>query len=685
MVPLPDSGRKTSKPSRHAVLLAAVLLAAVPPVLAQAAPTEEVFDNPPGLAMEMVESRELPVAGLATGAAAGGTPAPHEAKLDLRIVYTEGTIFNPASGRYDQVKLRSYQGQQIDPKYPFISPMIEVDPGDTLRITLRNQLPKDETCLSSSTVGVNTPHCFNGTNLHTHGLWVNPAGNSDNVLISVNPGVDFQYEYNIPSDHPAGTFWYHTHRHGSTAMQVASGMAGALIVRGNRPPRVKDGKIENGDVDVLLRPTKTQPFRERVVVAQQIQYACRDKETGAIKTNADKTYRCDEGDVGEIDKYDVFGVTAGVSNWSISGRYTTLNGRMIPTFKGAKAGQIERWRVIHGGVRDTINLEFRPLAEAEKNMAGAMTMSAAEQDAFVQQACSGEALPQHLIADDGLTLSAVRRSSSTVLQPAYRVDALMVFPKAGTYCVIDGSIPAPGNVEQDAPPSRRLLGFVKVGAGKDVAGDLTEYLKKELLAAADVNIPGSKIRSQVKSDLENGLKLGLFTPHPDLLGLTPDGQQTLVFNIGGGKFEIGNGDTPPQPYDPARIDRTLVLGHLDEWSLTSLVASHPFHIHINPFQVVAVYDPNGKDVSGPDAVDDYSGAVDPQYRGLKGVFKDSMWVKLAGGKSYKIVVRSKYERYIGDFVLHCHILDHEDQGMMQNVRIALPDGAGGAASAHGHH
>ncbi len=50
---------------------------------------------------------------------------------------------------------------------------------------------------------------------------------------------------------------------------------------------------------------------------------------------------------------------------------------------------------------------------------------------------------------------------------------------------------------------------------------------------------------------------------------------------------------------------------------------------------------------------------------------------LAGGKSYKIVVRSKYERYIGDFVLHCHILDHEDQGMMQNVRIVLPDGAGG--------
>jgi hypothetical protein len=35
-------------------------------------------------------------------------------------------------------------------------------------------------------------------------------------------------------------------------------------------------------------------------------------------------------------------------------------------------------------------------------------------------------------------------------------------------------------------------------------------------------------------------------------------------------------------------------------------------------------------------------------------------------------------RYVGQYVLHCHILDHADQGMMQNVQIVLPDGQGGA-------
>jgi FtsP/CotA-like multicopper oxidase with cupredoxin domain len=132
-----------------------------------------------------------------------------------------------------------------------------------------------------------------------------------------------------------------------------------------------------------------------------------------------------------------------------------------------------------------------------------------------------------------------------------------------------------------------------------------------------------------------------------------------------------------------------MLGGVDEWTLRSDFVSHPFHIHVNPFQVVRILDPNGKDVSAPDAVDDAGGAVDPQYRALKGVWKDTIWVKnlVPPGKApgqYTIVVRTRYQRYIGDYVLHCHILDHEDQGMMQIVRVALPDGAGGTSQGHHH-
>ncbi|MET0390173.1 MAG: multicopper oxidase domain-containing protein, partial [Polyangiales bacterium] len=322
--------------------------------LAQSPEERVVSDPPPLRADPQITTKHA----LAAGKAAA---EPTETALNLNVVFTTGKLWNPATRRFDTVKLRSYQGREVDPDRPFISPLLTMSPGETLRITLNNQLPKEASC-TDHVHDVNEPHCANGTNLHTHGLWVNPAGNSDNVLISVNPGVSFTYEYHIPSDHPAGTFWYHTHKHGSTALQVSSGMAGTLIVRGDRLP----SPSRPGDLDTLLRPIPGQPFRERVALFQQIQYACRDPKTSEIKLAADGSYQCDPDDIGGIEfgpraKYDQFGVAGPVSNWVKSGRYTSINGQVLPTFAGARVGEIERWRMIHGGVRDSLNLQFRKL------------------------------------------------------------------------------------------------------------------------------------------------------------------------------------------------------------------------------------------------------------------------------------------------------------------------------------
>ena len=69
---------------------------------------------------------------------------------------------------------------------------------------------------------------------------------------------------------------------------------------------------------------------------------------------------------------------------------------------------------------------------------------------------------------------------------------------------------------------------------------------------------------------------------------------------------------------------------------------------------------------------------DSQYAGLKWVWRDTLFVK----PGYHVVMRTRYRRYIGEFVLHCHILDHEDQGMMQNIRVAIPDAAGNVMAGH---
>nr|WP_299913914.1 multicopper oxidase family protein [Sphingomonas bacterium] len=668
------AGLRTIGCGRAPWAFTALGLALLPlPLAAQTAERDVV--NPPLLP---AEEAGLPAAQKLVMSATAAATAAHERVLDLDIVYTDGQIFNPATGVYDKVHLRSYQGTKVDPTAPYVSPTIEAVPGDTIRVNLNNELPADPGCGPMTGHMPNKPHCFNGTNLHAHGLWVNPSGNGDNVLLSINPGVSFQYEYNIPGDHPSGTFWYHTHRHGSTALQVSSGMAGALIIRSDRLPT----PLAHGDVDTLV---KTMP--ERVLVMQQIQYACREPRMngvlGPIKLNKDKTYRCDPGDVGAIEGYDLFAP----GQWAQSGRYTTLNGVVLPTFH-ATQGKIERWRMIHAGVRDTISLtlvKMKPDVELKGKLSEAASVK------FIKQSCTGAVLPYNLIAADGLTMGAAQQTKLATFQPGYRFDALIVFPEAGNYCLIDASSPGAGSVNGDTP-GPRLMGIVSVAPGTAVP-DIGAYVTDALVARAkQAMLP--EMKAAIVADLQAGLKLTRFTPHPDIADNEVTGQQELTFFIdtsdkNNTRFEVGNslkvGDV--QPYDPDRIDRKLILGGVDEWTMQSQFASHPFHIHVNPFQIVSIIDPTGKDVSLPGSVDNSGGVLDPQYAGLKGVWKDTLWIKTLAPTDptgiYTIKVRTRYQRYIGEFVLHCHILDHEDQGMMQNVAVVLGDGKIALKAAEG--
>lgn len=628
---------------------------------------------------------------------------PGEKRLDLNIVYTDSRLWNPAMQRWDKVRLRSYNGTDVSPDAPYVAPTIEVNPGETVRVSLHNQLPADPSCAQHS----DDPHCFNGTNLHTHGLWVSPTGNSDNVLLSIDPGASFQYEYNIPADHPAGTFWYHTHRHGSTALQVASGMAGALIVRGSRVP----SRTTNGDIDTLLRAESGAPMRERILLLQQIQYGCLDaaNRLKVARNSAGKivSWVCDPGDVGVIESYD-YPVndprpnddTAGFGpgDWAGSGRYTSINGQVLPTFK-ARAGEIERWRIIHGGVRDTISLRLYPMKPQAPQLSA---IKGGDSEDYIEEYCAPEPLPYHLIAADGLTMDAMQTTTVATLQPAYRYDALMVFPSAGKYCLIDASAPATGSVSQEVS-TPQLMGIVEVAPGVKVQ-NVKHYLRNKLVAAAQRTMPES-VKQAVVADLLSGLKLRRFIPHPDIADSEVTGTQELTFFIDTSgektKFEVSNtaGATPfkPQPYEMTRIDRKLMLGGVDEWTLESRFVGHPFHIHVNPFQVVKVLDPSGRDVSVTGALDDDEDPAtqpDPQYPGIKGVWKDTLWVKSlipskkypVGGRdgTYTVVVRTRYQRYIGEYVLHCHILDHEDNGMMQNVEVVLPGQNASTGAHHGH-
>lgn len=104
-------------------------------------------------------------------------------------------------------------------------PTFYINAGDILHITLRNHLtgPHCERIL-------NEYGCNNNTNLHTHGLHVSPTAPSDDVMLELQPGDSYEYVISIPEDHAPGTFWYHPHLHGTTALQVGGAAHGMIIV-----------------------------------------------------------------------------------------------------------------------------------------------------------------------------------------------------------------------------------------------------------------------------------------------------------------------------------------------------------------------------------------------------------------------------------------------------------------------
>ena len=389
---------------------------------ASAQPGQEVA-NPPELRRAPANAQGRP-----------GDPAnaANQVVLDLNIEYVEGGIYNPRTGLDDRVRLRSYTQDGLPLPNRFVSPSIVTRPGDTLRVRLNNKLPPVSTSYDAGCDSEehNTPHCFNGTNLHVHGLNVNPSGNGDNVLLSINPGVKFEYEYAIAPEHPAGTFWYHTHRHGSTALQVSSGMAGALLIKGDRVPTM----TKNGDLDVLLDGVRN--LKERTLVFQQIQYGCFDaNQDYKYDLNASgflQRWRCDPGDVGVIETYaDKNGLGFGTfSSWGTSGRYTTINGYVLPTFN-MKQNAVERWRMIHGGVRDTIRVIFVTANSPSIDPRPGPDLATENMEAFIQANCSFATQPFNLVAADGLTLAKAFATRNATMQPGYRWDALVVVPECG--------------------------------------------------------------------------------------------------------------------------------------------------------------------------------------------------------------------------------------------------------------
>ncbi|MGV9245725.1 multicopper oxidase family protein [Streptomyces sp. NPDC003710] len=143
----------------------------------------------------------------------------------------------------------------------YMPPTLRVRPGDRIDLTLTNNIDED-------------------TDLHTHGLHISPRPPADDIFVAVKHKQSYHYSYQLPRNHPIGTYWYHSHADMLSAPQVAGGESGILIVDSLQqylPPSlhgITEHTIALKDFQVQGDSIKTRPLSigaptQRTVNGQQ--------------------------------------------------------------------------------------------------------------------------------------------------------------------------------------------------------------------------------------------------------------------------------------------------------------------------------------------------------------------------------------------------------------------------------
>jgi spore coat protein A len=126
--------------------------------------------------------------------------------------------------------------------------------------------------------------------------------------------------------------------------------------------------------------------------------------------------------------------------------------------------------------------------------------------------------------------------------------------------------------------------------------------------------------------------------------------QTFVFALGADPTGLRTRWTiNGQPYDHMRVDATVELGSVQRWRLVNAsTITHFIHLHEEGWRTVT-----------------RNGVAPPAW---EAGFQD-VW-RLDPGDV--VEVAGRMTDYVGSFLIHCHMLDHEDHGMMATFQVVRP-------------
>jgi FtsP/CotA-like multicopper oxidase with cupredoxin domain len=249
----------------------------------------------------------------------------------------------------------------------------------------------------------------------------------------------------------------------------------------------------------------------------------------------------------------------------------------------------------------------------------------------------------------------VHTESHLVLPPAKRFDVLVTGGVPGTYPLQTAGFPTcpgnPPNPSCSAPKPRNAgtLGTVTVTPSSGRAALMPSTMMTPQERAA-------KDLSNVQPNAPAQHWAFAFTPCPPGEAGTPGATTTTTAPA---ICSTING----QVFDPNALPAVApTLGDVQDWTLENDTAGpHPFHIHVNSFQVLQISDPNTGNLVPYNAPGLEDTVTIPAQQTIGGQVKPGL-----------VVIRNRFLDYPGWFVFHCHILSHEDDGMMLTVEVLKP-------------
>lgn len=444
------------------------------------------------------------------------------ASQPLDIALSQAPAY-PGVAKRIETDLRSFNGR-------YIAPTLVIDRGDTLRILLNNKLPPN-----TRQTGVGYLNFQNSTNLHFHGLHVDPReirpGVFGDYVVDtadggVLPGKSRQHELAIPPNHPNGIYWYHPHLHGSTNVQVSSGMFGAIIIR-----------------DPSDRFFTSTDIRERVIHVQKLTVT----EEGTMDSFKDS-------------------VNAPTSAFLLNGAYQ-------PTIV-MRPGEVQNWHLIN----TSSFYPFNPVLDGHTLWAYAKDgnvferrfkpMNAENSRQFDDANWPGNALYP------GNRHSLIIKASDT----------------PGTYFL--RALKAPSSHVDEEIVARIVVEGPPIDTPMPSASDLPLYEDHAPITDQELADHGGKQRNLVLAVLNKDDER-VMKPIPEGEDWFAPPEEGFMSNT---VFAAGSVGSKLVPFQSSlTVTQTVALESVEEWTIHSLNGyPHPFHIHVNDSYVVRI---NGKPIT----------------------------------------------------------------------------------------